>query len=298
MAVVVGQGAYTYELDEGWGKLPEGWEFSQVGAVGVDSQDRVYVFTRSAHPLMVFDRGGKLLWNWGEEVIQDAHGICIGPDGTIYLVDRQAQVVRVVSPEGKVLLTLGNLNQPSDTGYEGFGKPLKRAGPPFNNPTDVALAASGDIYVSDGYGNARVHKFSPSGKLLFSWGEPGSGPGQFNLVHSVWEHKGRVYVADRQNNRVQVFTPEGKFITLWEGFVHPTKIYAGKDDVLYVAELEARVSIVDLNGKVLARWGGEKSHAPGEFFGPHGIWADSHGDLYVAEVLEGKRIQKFVRKSR
>ena len=291
----VGSGKYTYELVEGWGKLPAGWEWGQVGGVAVDSQDQVHVFTRTAHPLMVFDREGAFLRSWGEGFFEDAHGINIGPDDSIYLVDRSPQVAMKFTHDGQLLFTMGNRGLPSDTGYTEENRTVLHAGPPFHHPTDAALSSQREIYISDGYRNCRVHKFSPEGKLLFSWGEPGDGPGQFSLVHSVWEHRGRVYVADRQNNRLQIFTPDGRHLETWPGFVHPCKIFIDSNDTIYVAELEARVSILDLQGNVLARWGSERTHEPGLFWGPHGIWTDSHGDLYVAEVLEGKRVQKFRR---
>lgn len=291
----VGRGTHTYELAEGWGQLPPGWEWGQVGGVAVDAQDRVHVFTRTDHPLMVFDRDGTFLYSWGEGVFEDAHGICIGPDDSIYLVDRNPQVAMKLTHEGKLLFTMGNRGQPSDTGYTEENRTVLYPGPPFHHPTDVALSPEGEIYISDGYRNCRVHKFSPEGTLLFSFGEPGDAPGQFHLVHSVWMHQGRLYVADRQNNRIQVFTPEGRFLEAWPGFLQPCKLFIDGNDVLYVAELGDRVSIVDLKGNVLARWGEERSHAPGQFWGPHGIWTDSRGDLYVAEVLEGRRVQKFRR---
>ena len=162
--------------------------------------------------------------------------------------------------------------------------------------TNLALAPNGDIYVSDGYGNARIHRFSNDGRLVTSWGEPGENNGEFRNVHSVWQHRGRVYVADRQNNRLQVFTPDGKHLETWPGYLQPTKIFVDQNDVMYVAELGARVTINDLKGNVLARWGGERSHDPGLFWGPHGVWTDSKGDLYVCEVLDGARVQKFTRR--
>jgi DNA-binding beta-propeller fold protein YncE len=294
--VIIDIGDRKYELVEGWGDLPAGWRWGQVGAVGVDSRDRVHVFTRTDHPYMIFDRSGALDWSWGQGIFEDAHGICIAPDDNVFLVDRGPQVVFKFTNDGRHLLTMGTRNQPSDTGYTAESPKVTHAGPPFHHPTDVGLASTGDFYVSDGYRNCRVHKYSADGTLLFSWGEPGDGPGQFDLVHSVWEHKGRVYVADRANNRIQVFTPEGEFIDLWPGFLHPTKIYVDRDDVMYISELDARVSIADLEGNVLGSWGdGERSHDPGRFWAPHGIWVDSQGDLYVAEVLEGARLQKFAR---
>ena len=296
MAIKIDAGERQYELVENWGQLPDGWIWGQVGAVGVDSQDNVHAFTRSDHPYMIFDKSGKLIDHWGEEIFEDAHGICITADDTVYLVDRNPQVVLKFNKTGRHQLSLGNRHKPSDTGYTDESRVVTHAGPPFHHPTDVSIGPNGEIYVSDGYRNCRVHVFAPDGTLQFAWGEPGTGDGQFVLVHSVWVHKGRAYVADRQNNRIQVFTPEGQHIATWkEEFLQPCKIYVDNDDVMYVAELGDRVSIVDLEGNLLGRWGGERTHEPGGFWGPHGIWTDSAGDLYVAEVLEGARLQKFAR---
>ncbi|MSP78315.1 MAG: hypothetical protein EXR67_01985 [Dehalococcoidia bacterium] len=293
---VIGAGAYRYRVQEGWGKLPPGFQWGQVGGVAVDSQDRVYVFNRSAHPMMVFDRQGNLLAHWGEGRFKVAHGIHIGKDDSLFLVDRTAHAAMKLTLDGKLLFTIGTPDSPSDTGYTDASRTVKRAAGPFHDPTDASLAANGDLLVSDGYANARVHRFSPTGKLLASWGEPGTGPGQFNLVHSVWAARdGRVYVADRQNRRIQVFTDEGKHLDSWSGFAQPCKIFVDRDNVMYVAELASRVTICTLDGKVLARMGGTRSDVPGEFNAPHGIWVDSHGDMYVAEVLEGARLQKFIR---
>ena len=175
---------------------------------------------------------------------------------------------------------------------------MLRAGRPFHHPTDIALSASGDFYVSDGYRNCRVHKYSSDGTLLFSWGEPGNGPGQFNLPHSVWEAKGKVYVADRENNRIQVFTPNAEHLETWDGFLQPCDIYVDENDLMHVAELQGRVTLVGLDGTVVARLGGpdQRVAEPGKFVAPHGIWADQHKDFYVSEVLQAQRIQKFIRK--
>ena len=294
--MIIDAGERQYELVEGWGELPPGWIWGQVGAVGVDSRDQVHVFTRTEHPYMIFDRAGHLVDQWGEQIFEDAHGICIAPNDDVFLVDRNPQVVLKFNSAGRHLLSLGKRHHPSDTGYTDENRKVLYAGPPFHHPTDVSLSPNGEFYVSDGYRNTRVHKYGADGTLLFSWGEPGDGPGQFNLVHSVWEHQGKVYVADRQNNRIQLFTPTGDYLATWPGFDQPCKIYVDNHDVMYVAELGARISIVDLDGNILGRWGGEKSHKPGEFFGPHGIWTDSEGSIYVAEVLQGARLQKFARR--
>jgi DNA-binding beta-propeller fold protein YncE len=181
---------------------------------------------------------------------------------------------------------------------------ILRAGPPFHFPTNPALSPDGDIYISDGYGNARIHKFTSDGRLVLSWGEPGSGPGQFRLPHGIAvDRQGTVYVADRENSRVQLFTPAGKFLAEWTDVARPCQVFIDRASRVLVAELGfyagmwpgttapspdatgGRVSIFNQNGELQARWGGGRNPtSPGDFFAPHAIWADSHGDLYVAEV--------------
>ena len=175
MGVILGKGAFRYEVQEGWAKLPDGMTFKEVAGVGVDRADNVYCFTRGDHPVMVFDRDGRFLRTWGEGVFTRAHGVTMGPDDTIFLTDDGDHTVRKCTLDGKVLMTLGVPGKAA--AFQG--------GEPFNRCTHVAFSPQGDIYVSDGYGNSRVHKYSPDGRLLFSWGEPGTDPGQFNLVHNV-----------------------------------------------------------------------------------------------------------------
>lgn len=285
MPAVVGTGKFTYEVAEGWGELPEGWKFAQVAGVAVDSQDKVYVFNRGGHPIVIFDRDGKFLDSWGEGMFKTPHGIYMGPDGHVYLADSGNHTVRKFTLDGELVMTLGTEDRPGADGA------------PFDKPTDVALSSSGEIYVSDGYGNRRAHKYSPDGELLLSWGEEGDGIGQFALPHGIFVDKqDRVYVADRENHRIQIFTPQAEFITQWMvDFGKPCTLFIDRDDIVYVPELFHRMSILNLNGELLARWGEEESHAPGQFFAAHTACTDSHGDLYVGEVLEGQRIQKFIR---
>ena len=298
MAIEVGSSTHRYEVAEGWGELPVAFKWGQIGAVAVDSQDQVHLYTRTDHPVMVFDRNGKFLSTWGEDVLGDAHGMCIDAQDNMFFVDRAAHLVLKFTHDRKKVLEMGSRDVPSDTGYTEENRTVLRAAGPFNWPTDVALSASGDIYVSDGYRNSRIHKFAPDGTLLLSWGEPGTGPGQFNLVHSVWETGGKVYVADRENHRIQIFTPEGDYLDEWGGFLQPADLFVDDDGIMYVAELQGRVAILNLEGTVLARFGNPDARKPepGLFVGPHGVWVDSHGDLYVCEVFDGQRIQKFVRK--
>ncbi len=287
MSTVVGEGKFTYEVAEGWGELPEGWKFTQVAGIAVDSQDRVYVFNRSEHPMIIFDRDGKFINSWGEGVFDNAHGIHIEADEYIYLADSGDHTVRKFTLDGELLMTLGTEDRPGGDGA------------PFNKPTDVAVSSSGEIYVSDGYGNFRAHKYSQDGQLLLSWGEEGDGIGQFALPHGIFVDKNdRVYVADRENHRIQIFTPQAEFITQWPDFREhlPCTLFIDDDDIVYVPELQQGMSILNIDGELLTRWGrDEPTDEPGYFFAAHTACTDSHGDLYVGEVLEGQRIQKFVR---
>ncbi len=317
-----GKGKYSYELADWQANYPDGWSPMEVNALAIDSKDRLYAFNAGEYPLTVFDRDGNLVNHWGQGFFEHNHGALIGPDDTLYYADDGNHTVNKLTLDGKVLMTLGNKGKPSDTGYtfvgEG-GKQLhimeaiyttKRGGPPFNAPTGVALAASGEIFVSDGYGNARVHKFTPDGNLIMSWGEPGSGPGQFIVPHAIAiDARGRVLVADRHNNRIQIFDQEGKYLTEWDDVILPTDIYIDQDQVVYIAELHPRLSIFDLDGNLLARWGNEgRTKEDPLFVTLHSVVADSRGDVYVAEVMgiyqgdpfldtrKTRMIQKFTRK--
>ncbi|OFW56576.1 MAG: hypothetical protein A2Y75_08870 [Candidatus Solincola sediminis] len=287
-----GTGKYQYELVDGWAKLAEGESFIDISGISIDSQDRLYIFNRSRRPMMVFDCEGNLLTSWGEEHFTHAHGSCIGPDGSIYCTDDRNHTVTKFDADGNVLMVLGTKNNPSDTGYrdvpdlfEGIST-ITKEGPPFNRPTGVALSSFGEIYVADGYGNARVHKFSPDGKLLFSWGKPGSGPGQFRLPHSIFiDKKNRVWVTDRENSRIQIFDDKGKFLTQWTDLIRPQDLIIDEDDTVYISELCKRISIFTIDGKLVARWGNEHHDVRNPLFiAPHAIALDSKGDLYVGEV--------------
>ena len=290
--VALGSARFTYEVAEDWGSLPDGWSYKECAGVGVDSKDNVYVFTRGEHPMIVFDRDGNFLRSWGEGVFPRAHGVTMGPDDTIFCTDDGDHTVRKCTLDGKVLFTLGTSGKPAPF----------MSGDPFNKCTHVAIdPRNGDFYVSDGYGNARVHKYSPDGKLLFSWGGPGTDPGQFNISHNVATDKdGWVYVADRENQRIQIFDSNGKFETQWINMAKPCGLFIDHsgDQRVYVGELgvaismnsEApglgpRVTIMDIQGNTLARLGDlPRGEQPGRFVAPHGVCIDSRGDIYVAEV--------------
>jgi hypothetical protein len=314
-------GDRQYELVEGWGQLPDGWEWGQVAGVACDSQDRVHVYTRTEHPYMLFDKAGKMIDHWGEEMLATAHSSYVDPSDSLFLLSHAAHCILKFNTDGKNVLTLGKRGEASDTGYtkegrvpgspwlSGSGLPtvngVGKAAGPFNQPTDVCVASNGDIFVSDGYRNSRFHKFSSSGELLGSWGEPGDAqdlrnskdePYKFHTPHGIWVEGDRVYVLDRENNRIQIFTTAGEFVDMWTEMERPTDMYVDREGVAYISELEDHVSIRDLQGNVIGRFGSERSNQPGKFWGPHAIWVDSEGSLYVGEVLEGQRLQKFARK--
>jgi DNA-binding beta-propeller fold protein YncE len=289
----VGSGKYTYTLIEDWAKLPAGETFAMVSAMATDSQDRVYAFQRKDPPIVIFDREGKFLSSWGNGAFLFAHGIFIDHD-IVYLTDRDSSVCLVYTLDGKPIQMLGRHGVHSDTGCERPGDLVPRAAGPFNYPAELVPDPAGDLYVADGYRNARVHRFDPDGHLRFSWGEPGkTAPGHFHLPHSLLVYEGLVYVCDRENHRIQVFTPEGNHVTTWTDIQRPMDISVDKEGILYVSEgsvnnSSARVSVLNRQGAVLSRF---ECRGSG-----HGSWVDSRGDIYVGLSNPGG-MDKFVRQS-
>ena len=276
MPVIIGMGPFVYEYHGDWARLPAGMNFQNPSAVAVDSNDRVYVFQRRGPPVLVFDREGRLLAEWprrdGE--LEDAHHIYIGPDDGVYLADRDSHQVLKYTPDGEMLMALGSRHQPA----------LQA---PFNHPSDIAVAPTGEIYVSDGYGNSCVHRFTSEGQYIASFGTPGSGPGQFRVPHSIRVAKdGRVYVCDRENNRVQVFSEAGEYLDQWTDFKSPMGIHIDANQTVYVTDQIPRLSILNLDGELLAR---------GRTFDfGHNVYSDSRGDVYAVDTAN-QHVQKFVK---
>ena len=217
----------SLQVIENW-KLPDGWHYGEVAAVGVDSKDNVYVFARSEHPMMC-STATAIFCVPGRGTFRRPHGVHIAPDDRMYCIDDGYHTVRRLTVEGKLLLEIGVPGEPA---------PLY-GGDPFNRCTHTALSPEGDIYVADGYGNARVHKYSPGGKLQFSWGEPGTDPGAFNIVHNICcDEDGWVYVADRENHRVQVFDGKGKYHAQWNNLHRPCGLCMtrGRNPIAYIGE--------------------------------------------------------------
>jgi DNA-binding beta-propeller fold protein YncE len=298
-------GARRYAVVDGWEQLPPGYVHRDVAGVAVDGEDRVFLICRGDHPIIAYDQKGNFLGSWGEGLFTyRTHGITVAPDGTLFCTDDGNHTIRRFTPEGKLLMTLGTMNTPSDTGYDGKDyMTITRPAGPFNRPTNIAVGPRGHLYVSDGYGNCRVHRFSPGGTLERSWGEPGTGPGQFYLPHGIAvAADGRVFVCDRESDRIQIFSPDGEYLSEWTDTQRPTHLVFDAEGRAYVSELwwhpgdisrrhgptrearPARLSVYDRDGRVLARWGTPDATAPGSFAAPHGLAVDSRGDVYVSEV--------------
>lgn len=289
-----GEGKYTYEYAPNWAGLTDDYHEGWIPGVAVDSKDRVFIYSRSEKPLNVYDTDGNHLATWGEGVIQPnaAHGIFIDGDDHVFVTDAKDHAVYKFNSDGELLMTLGT------PGQAGEGD-----GDPFNRPTDIAVASTGDIIVSDGYGNKHVHRYTADGEHVLTWGGEGSGPGEFTISHTVrLDKEDRIWNCDRENCRIQIFDLDGAFLDEWTGLLRPNNIYLDEDDgVIYIAELGRRIGIFDIvTRELIASWGGggDPSETPGEFLGgPHGIWLDSKGDIYAGEVELGKegRMHKYAR---
>jgi hypothetical protein len=297
----------NYTVDAAWPQKPGDFIWAQMPGITIDTQDQVYIFTRSNPAIQVYKADGKFLRSWDMEDPSGAHFIRVGPESNIWTADIEGHVVRKYTPEGKLLLTIGEL------GHAGTDEKH------FDRPTDIAVLSTGDIFVSDGYGNRRIIHFDKTGKYVNQWGEAGSGPGQFALPHSiVADSKGRLYVADRENARIQVFDTRGKLLDVWPDLITPWGLHVTKkEDIWVCGSSPVRKDVADeagewvvtpppdqlvmklsLRGKVLLRIPLPKIAVapgkPGELDWVHGIATDAQGNLYLGDI-RGKRAQKFSR---
>jgi hypothetical protein len=273
--MTVGSGELTFKPVPGWPDVPPEAGLIEAIGVAVDSRDRVFVFARAELPVLIFEADGSFAGGWGEGQFLRPHGITIASDDTLYLTDDLGHSVRQFTTDGKLLQTIGPSGAPANTGADGFDYRTIRpeAGPPFNLPTNLIVGPGGDLFVTDGYGNARVHRFSVDGEYRASWGAPGDQPGQFQVPHGIGDDLAR-----------------------------PAQVYISADGHAYVFELGyhtgifpwhspdkskpgGRLSIFDLNGQLLTRWGGDGfPTTPDGFYAPHDLCLDSRGNLYTAEV--------------
>ncbi len=283
-----------------------GMRLANIGGLDTDSDDNLYVCVRGGDtPIVVFDDNGRWIGQYGQGLgVRNPHCVHLDDEDNIWLIDCDRSVVYKLSRSGDVLLTLGTPDHPSDTGIiNGDHRTIRYPGPPFNAPTRLDIDGQGRIFVSDGYNNCRVHCFSPEGELLYSFGQPGKDDGAFQIVHSLCidRENGDIYVADRENRRVQVFTAEGKLKAVWRDFHRPTdvEIYGG---LVYVSELgetlftdnvdydyhtqrhHSQVRICTKDGVQVGSIGTADIGAPGNFFAAHCLCVNSKGDVYVGEV--------------
>jgi NHL repeat len=314
-----------------------GWPLSAADLMGQDISDvdinpagNLLLLARRPPAIIVLDQAGRILAQWSTGLLSRApHGIAVQPDGSMLCTDGGGNSVIRFTPSGEPRLVVAR--EPSKTGVDWDIRDagarvatISEAAGPFNHPTQAAVAVSGEIFVTDGYGNARVHKFRADGTLMASWGQPGVGPGEFHLPHGVAVHPdGSVIVADRENDRLQFFSQDGRFLHEWNNIYRPAAVRCDRDGLVYVAELRwrtsrrsfrlgwpaselpGRVSIFTRGGTLVSRWGSEPPCEPGNFWAPHGIAVGIDGAVYVCEVISdmaGKglvpadchNLQKFV----
>ena len=302
-----------YQTIEKWGQLPAGRAWGSTSAVDVAPNGNLWVAERcgantcagsNLAPILEFDPSGKLLRSFGAGVLIFPHGFHVDREGNVWVTDAQGRdgkghQVFKFSPDGKLLLTLGK------AGVAGA------ANDELNQPSDVAVAPNGDIFVADGHdagSNMRIVKYTKDGKFIKTWGKPGSAPGEFNVPHGIaFDSKGRLFVADRANNRLQIFDQDGKFLEEWKQFSRLSGIYIDKNDVLYGADSESntkrnpgwprgiRVGSAR-DGKVTAFIPDpEPKPDASATSGAEGVAADAQGNIFGAEVGP-KMIKKYVRK--
>lgn len=296
-----------YAVVHGWPELPVGRTLGQATGVGVDSHNHVFVFHRAgrewsdpfpADPIetpavMVFDGDtGKMLAEWGSNMFVMPHGLSVDAENNVWMTDVGRHQVFKFSHDGDLLLTLGeNRVAGADSKH-------------FNLPTDVAVLSDGSFYVSDGYANTRIVKFSPQGKFQFQWGEAGSSEGRFDLPHGIAvDGESRVYVADRSNARVQVFDREGSFLAQWKSteIGRPYAVAIGPDEKAYIVDGgdqppgppdRSRAMRMSLNGDVETTFG-RYGNYDGQFQLGHDIAVAADGAVYVVDAW-GMRVQKFI----
>ena len=322
---VVGIGDHRYELDDSWPNIPEGWTLGNGWAgpnvpvpynwfaigitdVAVDSNDRIYVCNRDKHPVVVFEaESGDFVTSWGEHEFKESHGIHVDSEDNVWTTDRQDHVTVKHDKYGKVLLELGNRGW-ANAAVSPFGTHPDHnfLGGPFCMPAGVSTASTGAIFVADGYGNRQVHRFSPEGELELSWGVSGTGEGEFSLVHNVdIDSQDRIYICDRESDRIQVFDYEGNFLHSWTDLLYPGGVHCDRENLVYIAEQgpagrqrDNGFSIYTEAGELITQVRRPFSEKPPQ---PHGICTDSKGNIYLAQLPSLKKadldhkVSKFVK---
>lgn len=313
--VTIGEGKHTFTLDASWGRLPAGMNYGHGCAIVVDGKDRIIVTSRSKNPCVaIFDKAGQLLETWANDfaekigydtskVAATAHGLYWSKEGEheyLYFTENAGpggigKRVYKTELDGKVLYELGNVAKEGHAAQK-FD---------FANPTDVAVAPNGDIYIVDGYGSQLVHQFDKNFKHKKTIGGKGTEHGKFNVCHGIWvntlKQEPEVYIADRANNRLEVFSLDLEYKRTVGDVRLPCCFYQ-HDGHLYIPELGARVTVLDAEDKVVARLGdgqgvpaAQIEKHPAKFAHPHALTLDSAGNLYILEWLPYGRVRKFAK---
>ncbi|NBV85159.1 MAG: hypothetical protein EBS01_02580 [Verrucomicrobia bacterium] len=302
--------APQYEVVPDWPHVQAGWKQGQIPGIAVDKDDNVWVYARTNPSVQVYASDGHIVRSWGDTDKRCIpHGIYFDREGAVWLVDCGLHVVRKFTREGKLLMTLGTLGEPGEDEHH------------FDKPTGVTVTPSGEIFVSDGYGNNRIVHFDAQGCYVKAWGRLGVEPGQFSIPHAIIsDSKGRLYVADRNNVRVQVFSTEGTLLDIWGNILVPWTFYMSSSDQIWVCGSSPMPWTIDpkypmaplgcppkdqlfmkfsTEGKVLQvstfLKGEDEQEKPGELNWVHAIAFDSHDNLYLGDII-GRRVQKFVLK--
>jgi len=301
------QGADTdvkYVVDPSWPQRPSQFMWGDMTGVAVDAHGSMWIFNRGKPFIQIYETDGRFVRAWEDATFKFSHHLKIDHEGNIWTSDAGMHIIQKWTPEGKLLLTLGT---PGKAGCDESH---------FDKPTDMAVTKSGDIFVSDGYGNTRVVHFDKEGKFIKAWGTRGDGPGQFVLPHAIAvDSKGRIYVADRNSARIEVFDQEGKLLAVWPDLIMPWGLWVSPQDEIWVcgaspardqagkwiiAPPNDQVMIkLTSDGKVAGKWpipkGQDGVEKAGEVNWVHCIALDNKGNIYLGDI-KGKRIQKFMRR--
>jgi DNA-binding beta-propeller fold protein YncE len=293
----------AYEAVPSWPARPKNLTWGAVAGIAISPSDQIWTFNRGTVPVQVYTASGELVRSWGQGQFREPHQVRIDHDGGVWLVDSGLHVVKKFTPEGKLLLTLGTAGEPGEDSTH------------LNRPTDVAVAPGGDTFVADGYGNNRVVHFDERGQFVGTWGSLGSGPGQFSLPHSIaLDSRGRLFVADRNNARVQVFDQAGRFLDEWRDLLVPWHIAITDRDEIYVCgsspmrwpklpipglivgipPKDQLVMVFTPDGRLTRLCTFPKGQHPGELDWVHALGVDRLGNLYLGDI-QGRRVQKFLR---
>lgn len=259
-------GGLLYDITRDWAELPDGIEPGRISTLAVDGRGRLHILRRGANPpVLVFDAEGRFIKGFGTGLVFDAHGIAIDGQDRVFVVDRDAHQVLCFSPAGELLFRLGRRHHPAWNA-------------PFNHPTDIAVASDGVLFIADGYGNGNVHIFSADGAHLQTFGTVGHWRGEFMTPHAlILDRQDRVLVADRENNRVQVFDRQGAWLAEYVGLCRPMDLFERADGAVLVTDIVPSVNAFGIDGTRIDR--GRPS-----LNGAHGITGDGAGNLYLAEI--------------